>query len=516
MLWGKFMSRKRAIVSALTVLLCSTALSLAPNAQEHQCPGGRTRIVGGEAALLANWPGQATLRVRSQTGDSVTYFCGGTAIADRWVLTAAHCLEPYLAKNASGRFDDKPKPHGLEVVLGSADLTKTAPENVFSIERIVMHERYRYLEATAGDDIALVRLARAWTGPTARLSLSSSSDPVTPPSMQVRVAGFGSTEPDFYKTQLKKFSRADRKGELQAGSAILLETAVETIATDQCQRIMRDQDPNSTIGAGQICAGLEQGDNDSCRGDSGGPLAVTDARGCPWQIGVVSWGSKTCAAQRTYGVYTRVSHYADWIQKHTGPLKGAAPLAVVTAGHALTAAQLNEGLRQLESLLGRARGRVSIGVRGGNRVKLGNKVVFEAASDLPGKLVILDINANREVLPLYPNKFVATAKAAGIGAGQRVTVPGPDYPGFTSFQAAEPIGKGRLLALVVPEDFDIDRFVAAATRVERGFQPVNDPPTYLMRMIRQIETALGSSTRGGGDDELKKWGYTMAEYEIVR
>lgn len=499
-----------------STVVAIAALISGAEAQQSQCPGGRTRIVGGETALAANWPGQAVFRLRSPAGNSVSYFCGGTAIAERWVLTAAHCFEDYLPKDASGRFGDKLKSPALEVVLGSADLTTTAPNDVFPIERVVMHEGYRHLQATAGNDIALVRLGRPWAGPTARLSLSSSSDPVTPPSMQVRVAGFGSIEPAFHKTQLKKFSRTDGKGEVQAGSAILLETAVATVATEQCFRIMKDQYPDGAIGPGQICAGLEQGGKDSCRGDSGGPLVITDEHGCPQQIGLVSWGSKTCAEQRTYGVYTRVSHYADWIQKHTGPLKGAAPLPVLTVGHALTAAQLNEGLLQLESLLGRARGRVSIGVRGGNRVRLGDKVVFEAASDFPGKLVILDINANREVLPLYPNKFVAAAKAARIGAGQRVTVPGPDYPGFTSFQAAEPIGKGRLLALVVPQDFDIERFVAEATRLERGFQPVDDPPSYLMRMIRQIETALGSRTRGSGDDELKMWGYAMADYEIVR
>jgi secreted trypsin-like serine protease len=101
------------------------------------------------------------------------------------------------------------------------------------------------------------------------------------------------------------------------------------------------------IGPGQICAGLEEGTRDSCQGDSGGPLIASDKTGCPWQVGVVSWGYG-CAEKNAYGVYTRVSHHAGWIQKHTGPLRGAAPVRQQLFANALTPAQLDEGLRQLE------------------------------------------------------------------------------------------------------------------------------------------------------------------------
>jgi secreted trypsin-like serine protease len=488
------------------------------DAQEHQCASGRTRIVGGEPAALANWPGLATFRVKSQTSNSVRYFCGGTAIADRWILSAAHCFEDELPRDASGRFGRKLKSPRLEVVLGAADLRSTTPADVYGIEQVVMHEGYQYRAAPGmGNDIALVRLDRPWSGASARLSLSLSADPATPPTAQVRVAGFGSVGTSW--TELKSFSRTDGQGQVEAGSATLLETAIETIATDRCYSAMKQistvppVDP--TIGPGQICAGLEDGGKDACAGDSGGPLVMTDERGCPWQIGLVSWGSAHCGHKGTYGVYTRVSHFADWIQKHTGPLQGAPPLAVAAVGHSLTGPQSDEGLRQLQDLLGKAKGRVSIGIRGGNRVRLGADVVFEAASDTAGKLVILDINANREVLLLYPNKFVPAAQAAGIGPGQRVMVPGPDYPGFTAFRAVEPVGKGRLLALVVPQDFDVGRFAAATAHLSRGFQAVNDPPSYLMRVIRQVEMALSLRTRSG-EDELKRWGYAVGEYEIVR
>src|SRR5262249_5430779 len=141
-----------------------------------------------------------------------------------------------------------------------------------------------------------------------------------PSSRQVRVAGFGKTDFDPLKSQGDRFVRKDGQGELFAGSSRLLETAIETVGTAQCKR----RYPHATIGSGQICAGLELGGKDSCQGDSGGPLVARDEGGCPRQIGIVSWGDG-CAEKEAFGVYTRVSHYADWLQKHAGPLKRAPP-----------------------------------------------------------------------------------------------------------------------------------------------------------------------------------------------
>jgi hypothetical protein len=50
--------------------------------------GGR-RIVGGEKTDIKDHPWQVALNIKTPEG---TYLCGGSIIAQRWVLTAAHCI----------------------------------------------------------------------------------------------------------------------------------------------------------------------------------------------------------------------------------------------------------------------------------------------------------------------------------------------------------------------------------------------------------------------------------------
>jgi secreted trypsin-like serine protease len=524
----------------MAVLALSVTLGMPGPADAQVSPGsgvcrnqlGRTKIVGGSVARPADWPGQATLRLHAEDRQISFYFCGGTAINERWVLTAAHCLADFTNSLDSSVVDSEgiAHPARLQVVLGSADLADVKPNSVFSVERITIHERYiaaidrakklatkeqiedaiERIAARFGDDIALIRLARPWTGPVATLSLSPDADPLAPPGAQVRVAGFGKTEFNMKKASLDRYQlRAG--GEFFAGSRYLLETAVTSVPTSSCKARYKA----ATIGDGQICAGLELGGKDSCQGDSGGPLMAYDEGGCPFQVGVVSWG-ESCAEKHAYGVYTRVSRYSAWIQKHAGTLRGISNRARGAGGASLSESELSEAITQLARLLGPAKGRIAVGIRGSNRVAIGRDVVFEAQSSIAGRLMILDINANREVTLIFPNKFVPGVDVGLISAGERVAVPGDGY-GFTAFRAVKPAGRGRLLALLVPREFDVERFAAGKDKLARGFQPVDESPSYLMQLIWQVEKYIGET----GQDitalnrALGRWGYTIVDYEIT-
>ena len=108
-------------------------------------------------------------------------------------------------------------------------------------------------------------------------------------------------------------------GRLRSGGSqpdILRKVTVRTQSTDHC----RGQYGPNKISQTMICAAAPG--KDSCRGDSGGPLALQDQKNSYIQIGVVSWG-EGCARRGYPGVYTRVTSLLPWIrQRMTPPVQG--------------------------------------------------------------------------------------------------------------------------------------------------------------------------------------------------
>jgi hypothetical protein len=52
--------------------------------------GETDRIVGGVQAIPNEFPWQAFVKVETNAG--IIYYCGGSLIADRWILTSARCV----------------------------------------------------------------------------------------------------------------------------------------------------------------------------------------------------------------------------------------------------------------------------------------------------------------------------------------------------------------------------------------------------------------------------------------
>lgn len=60
-------------------------------------------------------------------------------------------------------------------------------------------------------------------------------------------------------------------------------------------------------------------DEDSCSGDSGGPLMVQEGGSTPMYLkGIVSFGTRRCG-KGFPGVYTDVAYYIDWIKSKLEP-----------------------------------------------------------------------------------------------------------------------------------------------------------------------------------------------------
>jgi trypsin len=226
------------------------------------------RIVGGEPTTIQEHPWQVALNV---TIGGEIYLCGGSIVADRWVLTAAHCFNPATKAGE---------------VKAKAGATNYVTEGAWSdAEKVIIHEAYD--SKTYENDIALVRLRATPNGKVIPLVNSKLEIPAGQP---LEVTGWGATS---------------EGGDL---AIRLLKASVPYVDNATCNA---PEAYNGRIKAGMLCAGYHGGGTDSCQGDSGGPLVWKTANG-PVLAGVVSFG-EGCARKLKYGIYTRVANYADWI-----------------------------------------------------------------------------------------------------------------------------------------------------------------------------------------------------------
>ena len=235
------------------------------------------KIVGGQLAPDHAYPWQVSLEVSWIADPKVGHFCGGSIYSDRWIVTAAHCVE-------------KNRPENVIVTASTNRLDGSGQRR--NIKRIVL--RADYNRWTKDNDIALLEMFT----PLKLDKITSSIELVTPElasrllikDADVTVTGWGFTRENG--TVVRDLRYVD----------------VKMVDRDFCNAPLSY---NGLITDNMICAGVDAGGKDSCQGDSGGPLVVYDGN-TPRLAGIVSWG-RGCAKPRKFGVYTRVTNYTKWI-----------------------------------------------------------------------------------------------------------------------------------------------------------------------------------------------------------
>jgi secreted trypsin-like serine protease len=527
-------------------------------------PSVNLRVVGGMAAAEGAWPWQVLVVVPTEGKQYST--CGGSVIAPRWILTAAHCFQNIDTSRSVVVAEQQSS--AMTRALGDLD-TRAVHREV----RTIIHPQYR--PQSSENDIALLRLSEnVRSRAVAPLLIPDTA--LESADVKAVVTGWGRLREVDDNGNDPTTGRRLRPEEVMPER--LMEVKLPLVANNSCKSAY--QGTTGVIDQRNLCAGVPEGGKDSCQGDSGGPLVTQNAAGRWVQIGVVSWGAG-CGRKGLPGIYTRVSSFAGWIRDVTkvgtgvqkdGPAEEDPPQdpdrspSQVQASAAPVPAPAGTAETPPDPRLDNTAG-LTIAFDKGDVVGVGDRVSYRVTTNQPGYLTIFDMAPDGSLTQIFPNER-ALKSPGSTGPSPEALRLRPDRPRlipdyrnpYAAFEVVirEPRGKGVMVAVLSeqPLTSGVDvpalprkytsrkeavrtlgrvRNILRGTRglaavpleqqvIETGADedpgpqgaadPAPEPQPPQPQPPQPRPTVTPPQTSGGGDAERPKWSVAVREYEI--
>ncbi|XP_072269916.1 granzyme A-like isoform X2 [Pyxicephalus adspersus] len=230
------------------------------------------KIMNGREAAPNSRPYMALIKL---DGKDEEMLCGGSLIKDRWVLTAGHCDRDGWKK---------------KIILGAHSREKSNQWwQEFHVEKSIAHPNFN--KTNLNNDLRLIKLKEKarLTKAVQLLPLPTTyKDPEERSTCET--AGWGETE---------KAEAADN----------LMEVNVTILDREKCAKHWSENKANITENV--ICIIVGPGSEDTCGGDSGGPLMCNGVF-----TGITSFGEGVCGKIKDASVFTRLTEeYIEWINE---------------------------------------------------------------------------------------------------------------------------------------------------------------------------------------------------------
>ncbi|KAH9645461.1 hypothetical protein HF086_010185 [Spodoptera exigua] len=237
------------------------------------------RLFGGTKAHVNQFPFLVSIHILGE------FACTGSIIHRDLIITAASCLQiayqqDYLKNNLKA----------IYVRLGS-DYTTRGGETI-PVQNLYLHPAYN--PETLSNNIAILSLEKRnrfsrQQKRIRRILYDKSEEKITNNTHRILTLGWVDTE----------------KGQEIQKDPHLSMDFLNLLPVEKCvQKYSVDFISNNNF-----CVGVENSSRGACPGDLGGP-GIVDAV----LMGIVSFGDSECGANNSLTVFTKLGHYAEWIE----------------------------------------------------------------------------------------------------------------------------------------------------------------------------------------------------------